>query len=597
MTEPLPLIARNLIKLTLNSAILVLLLVGQGWAFDEVCGDGVDNDSVGGDVLCPTDTFPSGCIDQDRDGYCSNTSTGPNAGIDCDDTNRYIYPGIATKTGCTSNEARLCGTGGTYGSCSIGGYCPAGYTCYYFDDTGNDTTGAGTFANPWKTPNMFSSRSTGSPPAGFITPGASKAFIFRGGTYGDDFVTNTKKYWLTMSNRTGSADGTAIIIMGYPDEWPLVDSVATDVTPFNIIGCSFVKVSGFEVSGNTCSNSYDAGCVGFIEGSDNEVFNMKVHGNTGITNNNMAGLFMHSEARWDAHHNLSYDNVGDNTASGNNCNILTYRGTDTVVTDNVTYFTTNTGGFANYRKKHCNDDSSDTYLRNVAINGSAIFCTPTITAKNNYIDTAHFALGDSGGPAFFENGIFQYNTVRNGRLFVFDYTKSYANADGSSFAADRCTGLPASLVSISFRDNVAQKTTADTTDNNRSWNIGTYLPESNLYTEILAGMDLGDNVYDNTTGAVTFGLFEANNGDAACGETARGSSGASYSLSGIQAAPASFESGSIDINPSFTTEDHVAECVGCTGKGWNQQWGTYGAPSATSRRKGSKSGSSRKGQS
>jgi len=59
----------------------------------EICGDGIDNDCVGGDEVCPCS-----CTDADGDGYyptsCTDTSCSP--GGDCDDTlltGPFIYPG------------------------------------------------------------------------------------------------------------------------------------------------------------------------------------------------------------------------------------------------------------------------------------------------------------------------------------------------------------------------------------------------------------------------------------------------------------------------------------------------------------------------
>lgn len=54
----------------------------------EICGDGVDNDGSGSDLACPAP-------DADNDLYRS-TSIG---GKDCDDNDRYIYPGVYVNTG------------------------------------------------------------------------------------------------------------------------------------------------------------------------------------------------------------------------------------------------------------------------------------------------------------------------------------------------------------------------------------------------------------------------------------------------------------------------------------------------------------------
>ncbi|HUT52119.1 MAG TPA: putative metal-binding motif-containing protein [bacterium] len=48
----------------------------------EICGDGIDQDCVGGDQACP-------CADNDGDGYTSSACGGP----DCNDNNSSIHPG------------------------------------------------------------------------------------------------------------------------------------------------------------------------------------------------------------------------------------------------------------------------------------------------------------------------------------------------------------------------------------------------------------------------------------------------------------------------------------------------------------------------
>lgn len=79
---------------------------------DEICGDGIDQDCVGGDLACPTPEEVTWYLDDDRDGYSDGTTINaverPSADYfeafeldalagDCNDTNATVYPG-ATET-------------------------------------------------------------------------------------------------------------------------------------------------------------------------------------------------------------------------------------------------------------------------------------------------------------------------------------------------------------------------------------------------------------------------------------------------------------------------------------------------------------------
>ena len=111
----------------------------------EICGDGIDQDCDGRDLICQID--PSD-IDDDRDGYTENQG-------DCDDSNATIYPGATEICGdgidqdcngidtqCASN-INLAGIWeGTYTSSTIQAHgWDEVYGFFYITQSGNTITG------------------------------------------------------------------------------------------------------------------------------------------------------------------------------------------------------------------------------------------------------------------------------------------------------------------------------------------------------------------------------------------------------------------------------------------------------------------------
>lgn len=560
---------------TFLSLCLVFAPCVDAFAIDDTCG-AMTGAGVGGSVLCATNIFPSTCVDQDRDGYCANISNGPNTGIDCDDTNRYIYPGALDFAGCSANEARECQASGSYGSCSSGGYCPAGYTCKYFSPTGTDG-GLCTFAAPCATPDMFSSRSTGSPPANFITPGTNKAMIFLPGTYSTGFTTNTLKYWATLNSITGgTADSNAFKIIGI--NWPIIDSAATDVTPFAINTSSYIQVAGFEVTGNTCRNTYDNGCVGFTDGDHNTAYNLKIHDNTGNTSGNLSGLYPHGGTNFRGHHLLIYDNIGTTADNTNNMGVGIFDA-DVTLEDSIFYYTTDNDNVP-VRFKHALYNNQFVFNRNMIFNGDVLSGAPYVRAANNYFESGKFVFRDSGGPTFFDDFIITRNTVRKRGLFSMNYAREYAQ-NGAALYPDQCGGYPSTPTQFVFSKNVVHKTTADGGEN-RIWEANTYYAESTNYTTLNTYFLPSENLYYNSASACTFGWFESNTGGVTtCDSPARGAAGAAYNLTTVRLTPLFKESTSFEENPNLATESYIASSTNSTDKGWNTNWIATGTPTPT----------------
>lgn len=190
----------------------LLLASGAGATIPEICGNGIDDGSSSGthgscgagyanalydasgtadtgcDLLCPE-------YDKDNDGYTSALSGGGSSCIaglrgstlcDPDDTNKWIYPGVVVSGGCTAPDYKVApGDGTTVAatSCTTGPYCPAtgSGACYYVSQSGNDSTGDGSYGNPWKSLGKAGGGgSAGSPPSGAHTLVAGDAIVILG---------------------------------------------------------------------------------------------------------------------------------------------------------------------------------------------------------------------------------------------------------------------------------------------------------------------------------------------------------------------------------------------------------------------------------
>lgn len=156
----------------LLAAILLFPVTALGVA-PEVCGNGVDdpgstNGTPNGTYgACPAGYMNaltgSGCdlkcpgADQDNDGYTSNGQLGTAAStaIDCDDTNKWIFPGKWTASGCSTGQIRQChATNGTYSACvaeSTVNRATGSGTQYWIDCNNGNDANAGTYAAPFKT--------------------------------------------------------------------------------------------------------------------------------------------------------------------------------------------------------------------------------------------------------------------------------------------------------------------------------------------------------------------------------------------------------------------------------------------------------------
>jgi hypothetical protein len=530
-------------------SLATLLLIGVGSllgptpafaALGEICGDGIDNDASGGDLACPAP-------DADRDGYYTN-GLGENTGTDCDDSNRWIYPGISTSSGCSAGNYRTCQSDGTYTSCSA----LSGFTChsgsgatYFIDDDETTCTGDGSYNDEedWR---CFSD--TGM--SGYHAPVAGDCFVLKAGTYSSTWSSSTRHIY--VSNMDGTSSN-PIRIMALPGDtfWELgagsgvlIDGAGTSTSVeieamVNLAGSDHWKVSGLE--GTIGASGYVTAGIYVTSADTTEVFNNSMHdinGNCG--SNNCAGVKINDVDNAEVHHNLVYgvwqlSSVDNTNAYGilmmeSECGGRFH--------NNISFGSTTNGYGVPMSVKHGGQcaDSGAPYPRfdhNIIGRsrnpGAVIGCLKNFRFDHNYLEEAGSidgsgSLGPSirvadggGGDDNCAGIVIEDNTIKNGSPFTYNIENDI-----------NAYGTPA----VTWRRNIVVDN--QTTAYNAGFADGfgvVYYSGSDSFCSALSTSNLvfAQNCYANTDGEnLTFTFFGDNSGSpggATCGTSYTGASG------------------------------------------------------------------------
>jgi len=431
--------AKESVKRFVAALLAALMLAGEAAAVEEICGSGFDEDASGMAGSCPPGEvdaiYGSGCDklcdapDRDGDGYYS-TGGGPNAGIDCDDMRRDIYPGVTTSTDGGSTW-KTCQSNGTYTSPSSSDFKPPGCgTTYYLDPVNGSNSNAGTsVATAWQTPaKLVSYYEAGDRPAGWHQPASSECVGLMGGTHSFGYMHGTDRVGFLFKNIDG------VKFFGYPGQTVVIDSGGTSESPrnpFHLYGATNVTVEDITISGNHCyANGLtgDAGCfVVNADGSNVDVSRVVIRDNECQWDTNCAGFVGHSIAGLKLHHSFVVDNydhaAGEGVANKGN-GVIFYRGTNSEVSDSVMGYSTGRLG-APFVQKHANYGSGFVFKRNKVMNGTlcAAFGGGNVTASNNVIAGCDYAFNfaDRGGTSYqVGDMIVENNTLINARALQYN---------------------------------------------------------------------------------------------------------------------------------------------------------------------------------
>ena len=555
-----------------------LLLVPLAQATD-VCGDGRADAGGGTPTGCTVGYIPAiygaeGCDklcdgnDGDGDGF-NKVGT---ASVDCDDTDKTIYPGAVTTKGCAGGSWRTCGDNGQFSACQSTAYCPSGCTsCFYLDPVNGSNSADGRSPTaqaghgPWKSYLMFTTYGSPSKPAGWHQPAAGECFLFAGGTYTDSYAPFGN---FPMGMYFQSINGTPqqkIQFLAMPGQRPRLNppgNATTPIIPLMFNRSSNIVVTGFEVTGNFCDgNSFapDAGCVLIDQSTNVDVSGMYVHDNDGVRNNNVGGIILSSASNNVSIHNSgiwdNYDHAAVSAGrSGADTNIMVFRGSGNSIRNNTLFYTFASANVSseNIRQKHADYTSSLDISKNVIHRGAyaVSICGPNYVASDNLIADADLAfyIADRGGTSYqLGTQKIQYNTILNTRFIGYNPQKAY-NQSGAP-AADACSS-DVTIGPLVVENNLVVDNRSAYTGENELIAVHRYGPDS-LYNDVVTGGKLvfRNNCYFNSTGApFLMSLFTSNNGDTSC--SGRGSRGVDYtSLSAWMAA--GYDAGSVSVNPQL----------------------------------------------
>lgn len=410
-------------------AVSLLLLTG----LTEVPGNGVDDDGSGGDLACASP-------DADCDGYSSDGSSGL-YGVDVDDSNRRIFPGVEVDTGCTAGTFKTAQTDGTYTACGFS--CPSG-TCYHVRASGGSDSNNGTsYATAFATLKQVSYYASGAPSGnvhGTITCG-DHIYIWPG-TYSSGHSHTESGYEtvnLLLRNKTScnSSSYVTIHLIGAV----VMDTMGTsggdgsaiwiEQSPYTVINGN----TAGEIKNIVCGASGEKGGVKIRDSNGVTLQGMSIHNNHGNGNNNCSAVYVSGSDALKIHHNDVYDQICDTGNCANTCLYIGFRGdNDEVYLNSFRY---SSGATINCGVKQKHGDVSKTWNVHHNLNsnmpGIISGATTNLFNHNLFVDfavtgqqntcggdqPAAFAVCNLGAPSYQDGPTtIQYNTLVSSGSYV-----------------------------------------------------------------------------------------------------------------------------------------------------------------------------------
>lgn len=555
-------LSRSNLKYAILLFRVCFMVAAPAWAVDYSGTCGFDTDgSKTYDRWCGGD-------DADLDGYAND--------VDCDDNNRFIFPGMST--GCNAGSGansgwKTCGGDGTYTTCTANAATPlceaiGTGNCYYISATGNDTTGDGSYANPWATGTNVSYHYDSNPANHVALSAGDVVYISGTITTAGNYYNGSRKDVITIYNRDGTTDA-PIVIKGYPGSSALVDPGCSSASKCN--GITWEVSDNLHVNSLAITNTYGDGVGGYSSANSRietlDVYSAEMYaiygGNGGITAHTLSGsTYIGNNRLFDV-----FDPAG--TTSENSVALRIFSGAPEVAYNEIS--STN-------RYSVCIQQKHAQYLSTLDLHNNLVHnCNyyglgvagRNIQVRYNLVTYSDAGLryDDKGGTSFF-GGIIEYNTFRLGGVGSGIEVTPHRSYNSSNTTVTACTGEAPETITIRY--NITEIPAASFATETGYYNIG-YYENDVLLNDFASAYSMSNNCFYNpSSSAFRLEYHTANNGSTGC--SGYGSAGQAYtSLATWQAAGR--DSASIVENPLFD-DDSVATSTGCGGFGYSMGWAT-----------------------
>lgn len=548
--------------------LVVLMMAGSAFAaIPEFCGDTVrglahHNCSHG---------------DADNDGYV--------AADDCDDTDMWIFPGMATGDGCSAGQIKKCQVDGTYTSCAAincSDWSTSG-TCKYIDGTSGNDANAGTEASPWQTfAKVGHYVSAGDRPAGWYDLAAGDT-VFVTGNMNTEYAPGAPRQNSILrvegSTQSGSA-GNLIAFRAWPGKTrPVLNGTGTTGSSLPVIVTDTVHHVWFD--GFDCTDNWQS-CFNIGDSDDVRISRSYIHDTYGPAANNISGITSNAGSAnhvYDRNVILDVWDDQDIDGSNNSSGIVMFRPEDGLIEYNVIGYTETTGAPRGnpVKIKHAATKAASgttTVRHNVMFNGLDFNFGPNqygLHVYGNRFLEAPVAIKyyKQSGPSQIGDAIFELNTSVNAPLFQYDPTLKY-NTDNTT-ASDECSGN-SPIDEVIVRRNIAVDDDASYGSNEGFYVVYPEGPDA-IFADVITDGDLviDDNTLWNSAAAgFRSSVFEENDTSDVCGSdiygSGSGTDGAAYtSLATWQAA--GFDATSHNADPQLNS-DHIPAHAGSLTRGW-----------------------------
>jgi len=424
-----------------------------------------------------------------------------------------------------------------------------GAHCYYLDPAaGNDATGDGSYAKPWRsfanvvtyygTPGEMGSTAR---PSTAIDVKPGDYVYLRGGTYDGSY--NYAGSIVSLFYRNVDASSSPIHVKAYPGQSPVIAPSA------KAVAITILQSKGFVIEDIEVKGAYQFGV--WISDSDAVTLRrLHVHDTDGVDNDNIAGIHFlgatHAELACSTVHD-NYDRTNADTngmATENSSNVVAFSGGSLRIHHSLFYQTPATsaaksGGCIKY--KHAATDINAVFevdhdiLRQCKFMGVGTGTQHSRIHNNVFQGGGGIASRDFGGPTHQTDQVFRFNTFYHafyeGGALDISPTSDWNNASFTD---------PKGFV---FSDNVVVEARTAASQEVGTVVIGTYASDA-LYQATVPELKLERNCYTNESGPLHFALFAANGGN-------YGTLGAQYDFPGWKAK--GFDVDSVEAAPGFAS--------------------------------------------